>query len=738
MTKDFEPTYETVRGKGKTIQAIRAAAKEAEAIYLATDPDREGEAIAWHVLESLGGAARGKTLFRVVFHEITKKAIQAAFNKPRALDMDLVNSQQARRVLDRLVGWKVSPVLRHAFGTSLSAGRVQSVAVRLVVERERAIESFVPEQSWTLEALFARQTPAREAFGALLAALLDPADKELDPKRLPTARVHAIAAELERPALAWRVLGVESKETQRRPPPPFITSTLQQKASSALKLSPKRAMQVAQKLYERGLITYMRTDSPAVAAEAQQAAREVIASVFGPQPLPDRPPFYRSKGNAQEAHECIRPTDPKALPKQQKLAGEEAALYRLIWMRFIASQMKPALYDLTIATIQPSEGGRALPYHFHARGRVLREAGWLMVYGVQPGMEDEEETEEDDANQTLPPLLAQELVSLLELMPKEHWTQPPPRYTEPSLIKALEKEGIGRPSTYASIMDTIQQRGYVEPQGKSLVPTEAGRVVTDFLTAQFPDLLDLGFTRQMEDDLDRVAEGQIPWTTLLGGFYTPLEQRIAVARQAAASVPAAQSLAGQCPNCESPLEERHNQYGKYVTCPTCGYKPGTAQPTGRECPQCGKELLQRNSKRGPFLGCSGYPECTYTENVAGSGSKASKPLDPESAAVIGQPCPQCGKPMIERSGRYGPFAACSGYPECRFIFRSSAQAAPRKGKGKRQAPSAQGDAAAPATELPGAGEPCPKCGKVMIVKSGRYGPFVACPGYPACKYIHKG
>jgi DNA topoisomerase I len=655
----FAPSYEAARGKGKVIAQLRKAAAEADELYLATDPDREGEAIAWHVLEAVGRAVKGKPVFRVVFHEITKKAIQAAFEKPRPLDMNLVNSQQARRVLDRLVGWKVSPVLGSAFGTSLSAGRVQSVAVRLVAEREQEIQAFKPEQYWTLEARYARRTAAREEFAARLARLLLPADKELDPARLPTARVHEIAAELEPAEVEWHVRGVETKERQRRPPPPFITSTLQQKASSTLNLNPKRAMQVAQKLYEMGRITYMRTDSPSVAREAQQAARTVISEIFGDNALPSSPPFYRSKGNAQEAHECIRPTDPSLLPKNAPLSGEEAALYRLIWMRFIASQMRPALYDVTTATIEPSRAGRALPYHFHARGSVLRDVGWLAVYGVQPGAGDDED-EADEPSQVLPPLDAGEALDLRALTPEEHWTQPPPRYTEPSLIKALEKEGVGRPSTYATIMETIQKRGYVERKGKSLLPTESGRVVTGFLTAQFPDLLDIGFTRRMEDDLDRVAEGEVVWTSLLEGFYQPLEARIAAARQ----VQPAQSLAEPCPECGAPLEEKYGRYGKYRLCAACGYKPGAAKATGRSCPTCGKELMQRKSKRGPFLGCSGYPACTYTENLQ---SKGVAPQGQDNAPVEEIPCPDCGKPLVARRGRYGPFLGCSGYPACRHI-----------------------------------------------------------------------
>ncbi|MCB0076170.1 MAG: type I DNA topoisomerase [Anaerolineales bacterium] len=734
---DFAPSYHVLRGKGKTISAIRSAAKEADALYLATDPDREGEAIAWHVLEAIGTAARGKPLYRVVFGEITQRAIRAAFDKPRQLDMALVDSQQARRVLDRLVGWKVSPVLRRAFGRSLSAGRVQSVAVRLVVERERAIEAFTPEQYWTLDALFAKQQPPRDPFKGQLSALLNPAHKTFDPKKLPTEAAHAIAKRVGADGVTWRVIDVEQKETQRRPPPPFITSTMQQRASAALKMAPKQTMRSAQTLYERGLITYMRTDSPFVAQEAQQAARQVIAALFGAEALPKSPPYYRAKGNAQEAHECIRPTRPDALPKDQKLNGKEAALYRLIWQRFIASQMTPARYDLTVATIQPSEPNQPLPYHFAARGRLLRWPGWLAVYQVQAGTTESDE-EDEEAGQALPPLHSGEAVDLVELAPTEHWSQPPKRYTEPSLIKALEQEGIGRPSTYASIMDTIQQRGYVESQSKALLPTEAGRVVTDFLTRQFPDLLDLGFTRQMEEQLDHVAEGQMEWTALMADFYRPLASRIGAAQQAATEADGT-ALAEPCPECGAPLQERYSQYGKYVVCDDCGYKPGRPSETGEPCPDCGQPLVIRRSKRGPFIGCSGYPDCNYT--APAPGSNAAQPLDEESAAQLGKPCPTCGHELVQKSGRYGPFVGCSHYPDCKFIYKSSQRPPPAR---KRRGSTAKGRRSAQATDaslpvdLPGAGEPCPKCGQPMAVKSGRYGPFVACTGFPTCRHIHKG
>jgi DNA topoisomerase-1 len=677
----FVPTYEVSRGKGKVIKKIRDEARTATAIYLATDPDREGEAIAWHVLESVGAAVRKKPIYRVTFTEITQKAIRAAFKRPRKLDMALINSQQARRILDRLVGWKVSPVLRHAFGVSLSAGRVQSVAVRLVVERELEIESFQSEQSWTLDARFARQTANRSEFRARLAALLMPADKELEAKRLPTERVHAIRAELSSRQILWQVIAIQTKQTRRRPPPPFITSTLQQKASSVLKMKPRRAMQIAQKLYEKGLITYMRTDSPAVSKSAQKAAREVIASIFGPHTLPDKPPYYRAKGNAQEAHECIRPTNPTLLPKKAKLAGQEAALYRLIWMRFIASQMKPAQYDLTVVTIQPSQEWQMLPYQFEARGRVLRDPGWLTVYNVartNPNDMDDRKKDDDEDSQVLPPLQEGEQVDLRKLGANEHWTKPPSRYTEPSLIKELEKAGGGRPSTYASIMDTIQKRGYVEVKKKSLVPTQSGRAVTGFLVAQFPKLLDIGFTKQMEDNLDRVAEGQVAWQRLLTDFYRPLAERIVIAKQAAKAVPTEETLAKPCPKCGTTLETLYSRYGKYEQCPFCGYKPNAAQETGQSCPECARPLLKRKGRFGFFIGCSGYPECRYIIKSEKSSSrrKSSKRKSKANLDAANQPCPQCGKQLIVKKGRYGKFVACSGYPECKYIHKEG------KAKGK--------------------------------------------------------
>lgn len=788
VAREFAPTYEPVKGKGTVIKTLREEAEAAAEIYLATDPDREGEAIAWHIREIIARQVRGKPVYRVSFQEITRKAIQAAFAQPRQLDMSLVDSQQARRVLDRLVGWEVSPVVRRTFGTGgLSAGRVQSVAVRLVVERERTIEAFVPEEFWTLDALLAtRERPPAE-FVARLKRLDAAGDKELDPVRLPAERAKAIAAELEAPDLEWRVASVKQSERRRSPPPPFITSTLQQAASGRLGMNPKRTMKTAQALYEGGHITYHRTDSPAVSQEAQAAARVVVTELFGEAALPPKPPFYKAKGgNAQEAHECIRPTEPARLPEQAPLKGDEARLYKLIWARFIASQMAPALYDVTTAEIEIRRQSTVLPYGFRAVGSVLRVAGWLAVYGVKPGATDDEADEE--ARQALPPLAAGQLLDLRELRPEQHWTQPPPRYSEASLIKALEQHGVGRPSTYATILDTIQTRGYVERRGKLLVPTEAGRVVTDFLVERFPDLLDLEFTAQMESNLDRIAEGEVRWTELMEEFYAPFHAKVEEARGHQGP-----SLAEPCPECGAPLVTKYGRYGQYTACSACDYKPDAAKAVGRDCPECGRPLVSRKSRYGVFIGCSGYPDCRYIEKTAAGRGKGAKGSPPDDLPGVGQPCPECGQPLVAKSGRYGPFVGCSGYPTCRFILKTegsearkgtsagAGERAPRRGRGgdrgkKGSEPRADSATAGrrgarpPATdgasgrrrrtsraeavettvpartgqdetptEAPGANGvgACPECGRPLVARNGRYGPFLGCSGFPACRFTAK-
>ncbi|MBN1137474.1 MAG: type I DNA topoisomerase [Anaerolineae bacterium] len=612
----FSPRYVTAPGKLKTIQRLRQAAQGAASIYLATDPDREGEAIAWHVLQVLK-LPKGVPVHRVAFHAITPAAVQAAMDQPGPLDEHLVEAQQARRILDRLVGYQVSPLLWQRVrggragprkkGGGLSAGRVQTVALRLVVDREREIEAFVPEEYWTLEARLAQQAEEGQPAPAPFLAQLWRIGKQ-KPELKTQSDAQRIIDDLApggdlKAALWW----VESSETlckNRRPDPPFTTSTMQQAAARSLRFPPGLTMKLAQQLYEGvalgeagtvGLITYMRTDSTAVAPEAQAAAREVIERFWGANYLPARPPVYRTKvKSAQEAHEAIRPTDPQRTPKAVRpfVDDRQAALYELIWRRFIASQMADALYDVTTALIPTARGERAnrLPYLFRAVGRILVFDGFLKVYeeGRDPG------EEEAEGGGSLPPLHPGEPLDLLELIPKQHWTQPPPRYTEASLIKELEKRGIGRPSTFASMVDLIQDRGYVAKEQRFLKPTPLGFAVCDLLVGFFPDLFDYGFTSQMEDTLDEIASGRAERLATLEAFWAGLE-------------PALQKVGAEMPQVrvETPPAPARR----------AGKPSKAATPTGKTCPRCGGALFQRRGKYGPFVGCSNYPKCRYVEKA---------------------------------------------------------------------------------------------------------------------------
>ena len=724
VNNDFAPTYEISPSKTKTVKFLTEAAKKADAIYLAADPDREGEAIAWHLQELLAAAC---PVYRVTFNQITKSSVQAAFAAPRKIDYAMVDSQQTRRILDRLVGWKISPILRLKFRESLSAGRVQSVAVRLVVDREQEIDQFTPESSWSLNARLA--TKDNEEVTAKLTALLSQEDKELDPKRLPEARAKQIAGACG--DSTFNVSLVTAKETSRRPKPPFITSTLQQKASSQLKLKPKRAMSVAQKLYEEGHITYMRTDSPNVAVEAVQAARSVIAEHF-PQALPDEPPTYSAKTDAQEAHECIRPTEPALLPDKAPISGAGLALYRLIWTRFMASQMKPAIYHVVVADIAPEKRGQVLPFKFTAQGKTLMDPGWLVTRHASVAKNQNDKDDKDDKEGTLPPLQTDQILKCAKIDTREKWTKPPSRYSEPKLIAALEKAGVGRPSTYASIIETIQERGYVTDTGKSLAATEAGIAVTQFLVQHFPDLLDLDFTKQMESDLDRVAEGEIKWQSLLGQFHKTLTGHLASTKQALID----SGVLSPCPKCEGVIATLTGKFGEYQRCLSCNYKPNSATETGEKCPKCQKPLVERAGKHGKFVSCSGYPECKYNPKAT-SGSKT------------GEKCPKCSSELVERDGKHGKFISCSGYPECKYRPNGSTQTSEkcpkcqsalveRNGKyGKFVSCSGYPKCKYRPTGTKSTGEKCPKCSSELIEKKGRYGTFVGCSGYPKCKYIQK-
>ena len=656
IEKGFRPRYVTARGKQKTIQKLKEAAAHADAVYLATDLDREGEAIAWHVLAVLRSVLpKGTPVHRVTFHEITQRAIASAFERGGTLNQALIEAQQARRILDRLVGYSISPLLwKKVRGMrALSAGRVQTVALRLVVDREREIAAFVPVEYWSIEALLAqRMADASNPLGLVspqvpipfLAQLWRIADEEgqlQEPGRTNNVRLknrddaEAIVQVLE-DALYW-VDRVEQQRKPRYPWPPFTTSSMQQAAAKALHFSPQLTMRVAQQLYEGvalgeeghvGLITYMRTDSTYVAPEAQAAAREVIAHYWGEAYLPDVPPAYKTRvKSAQEAHEAIRPTDPHRTPKglQPYLDEKQHRLYELIWRRFVASQMKPALYDVTTAYIPTAREVREnrLPYLFRAQGRVCVFEGFLKVYEERQDVGEEQEEEE-----ALPPLTAGEWLDLLELIPRQHWTQPPPRYTEASLIKELERRGIGRPSTFAGMVALIQDRGYVRRENRVLIPTELGFAVCDMLVVSFADLFDYGFTARMEDQLDDIANDRAGRLATLerfwAGFYPTLEQ-----------------ARGEMPQVR--------------------IEKARPQPTGQVCPECGGDLVQRKGRYGTFVGCANYPKCKYVQRRPRA-----------SPRPAGRACPQCGGDLLVRSGRYGSFIGCSNYPTCTYKEKTSA------------------------------------------------------------------
>ncbi len=617
IANGFAPDYEVTAEKGKTVAALRKAVREADTVLLATDPDREGEAIAWHIAVATG-IAHGRAR-RVVFHEITQRAVQAAVAAPRPLDMALVDAQQARRVLDRLVGYTLSPVLWAKVGKGLSAGRVQSVALRLVVERERAIAAFVPVEYWTLDADLAKR-PADDPAGHFRARLVAIGKEGA---ALPTRdRAEAVVRALD--GAAYKVLTLRAKQTPRRPAAPFTTSTLQQEASRKLGWGAKATMAVAQQLYEgvalgaagqTGLITYMRTDATQVAAEAQAEARTFIARQWGDRFVPATAPRYANKvQGAQEAHEAIRPTATMRTPKSIRphLSPQQDQLYTLIWRRFVASQMAPALADRTTAEIATGRDGKRLPFLFRAEGSLITFPGFLEVY--REGLDDNQRDALDD--KTLPPLTEGELLDVRGLLPEQHFTEPPHRYTEATLVKTLEARGIGRPSTYAAIMSTIIDRGYIEKDGKSMRPSELGCAVSDLLVAQFPDVVDPGFTSRLEAQLDDVAAGKQRWVPVLAEFYGPFAESVARAARLPSGPPIARPARAATGGAG-----HVRQFG--AKRPTTGrVRKGTGtrnapRTTGVPCPSC-KEgtLVERRANGSPqtFYGCSAYPTCRFTTN----------------------------------------------------------------------------------------------------------------------------
>jgi DNA topoisomerase-1 len=657
IKRNFAPQYVPVRSKAKTLEELKRAAKRASALYVATDPDREGEAIGWHVAQELRLPA--DRVYRVLFNEITERAVKAAFRQPGRIDQKKVDAQQARRVLDRLVGYKLSPLLWERVRRGLSAGRVQSVAVRLICEREEEIRAFTPQEYWSLHAQLAAAVPPEFA-----ATLREKAGKKIVPAN--EAETRAIMTELE--GLPFVVKAVERGERRRNPAPPFITSTLQQDAARKLRFSASRTMMVAQQLYEGveidkggpvGLITYMRTDSPRVAADAQVAAREVIAARYGAETLPDRPPAYRARKTAQEAHEGIRPTLLDHPPERvaRHLTRDQLALYRLVWERFLASQMRAAIYDTL--TVDVAAG----PYLFRALGSALRTPGFMAVYIEAPD-ESAAAADEEAEVSGLPPLEVGQRLGLVRLDPKQHFTQPPPRYTEASLVKELEEKGIGRPSTYAQILTTIQKRGYVHRDRGALSPTELGEMVNGLLVEAFPDLINVPFTAQMEESLDEIEEGERRWVETVREFYRRFAKDLEQAEESMDDLKRGKRTEEPCPKCgEGMLLERWGRFGRFLACeryPECKYTRNVGestqpepQPAGIACDLCGRPMVFKDGRFGRFIACSGYPEC-----------RSTKPI------TIGIACPQegCGGELTERRSKRGkPYFGCSSFPTCRFV-----------------------------------------------------------------------
>jgi len=655
---DFAPKYIVPRDKKDVVRQLTDASNRARRVYLATDPDREGEAISWHLLEAMELAP--ERYRRVEFHEITSDAVRDAFNHPRDIDMRLVNAQQGRRVLDRLVGYKISPILWKKIRRGLSAGRVQSVALKIVVDREREIESFAPQEYWTIDARLAKATdPDESSFGARLAGL--PGTKKADIGT--TEQAERVAAELRR--AAYSVREVRRKQQTRRPAPPFTTSTLQQEASRRFGFSAKRTMAVAQQLYEglsipgegqAGLITYMRTDSLNVAQVARDEARRLIAGRFGADFVPSQPRFYKTKSKgAQEAHEAIRPTsasrDPSAIRKS--LTPDQAKLYGLIWQRFIASQMADAVFDQVSVDIDAGVDTQVQPYLLRASASHMRFPGFRQVY-----IEGRDVEEDEDAEKSLPELIAGDPLRLLDVKPDQHFTEPPPRYTEATLVKALEDNGIGRPSTYAPIMSTIQDRGYVKKDGRALKPEELGLVVSDMLTERFPGVVDVRFTARMEDELDEVASGERTWPPVVMEFYAPLEKELA----AAADAPRIEQATDQtCDKCGKPMILRWGRFGQFYACsgfPECKNtaplegEAGQPEATDETCDVCASAMVVKRGRFGQFLACSRYPEC-----------KGSRPI----LKKVGVACPKDGGDIVEKRTKRGrTFYSCANYPECDF------------------------------------------------------------------------
>jgi DNA topoisomerase-1 len=732
IKNDFETDYVVIPGKEKVVARLKKLAASADAIYLAPDPDREGEAIAAHLAFELDGNGKKKKakkakkgepaapprIQRVTFNEITKRAVQAAFEHPRAIDQNLVDAQQARRVLDRLVGYQVSPLLWDKVRRGLSAGRVQTVALRLIVEREREIKAFEKKEYWTIDAHLAASKPP--AFDA---RFVGKGEEKVEVTNGEDAE--KIRAALEK--ADWVVRSVDKKERRRNAAPPFTTSKLQQDSSRKLRFSVKRSMMIAQRLYEGvelgsdeglvGLITYMRTDSTRVAPEAIQEVREYVGKEYGPTYLPETPNTFKEKKDSQGAHEAIRPTSAMRHPDQLKhyLKEDEFKVYKLIWQRFVASQINPAVFDQTTVDIDAKNGNEV--FWFRVTGSVLKFDGFLRVYEESKEGKDEED---EELKHKLPALEAGQKLTLKELKPEQHFTEPPPRYNEASLVKELEERGIGRPSTYAAILSTIQERQYVQKVGGKFSPTEIGLVVTDLLVENFRDIFDVQYTARLEEELDEIEEGKETWTDTLAEFYKKFQKDLKYAEKHMENIKRMEKPTDEkCERCGAPLVIKWGKHGSFYACSTYDKEdPNTCtftkenpinlpdldsadvQETTQEeyCENCGRVMVLKRGRFGQFMACTGYPDCKTTRRLDQGKKVPDIPLD--------ELCPKCGRNMMIRHGRYGEFTTCSGYPECKYVKQNFI------------------------------GVKCPECkdGELVEKRARKGNTFYGCGNYPNCKF----
>ena len=715
VDKNFEPHYEVIEGKKKLIAELKAAAKGVESVYLAADPDREGEAICYHLQEELNGSKKGPKFYRVMFNEITANAIKKAFEKPGSVNLHLVDAQQARRVLDRLVGYKISPLLWDKVRRGLSAGRVQTVALRLIVDREREIRAFIKREYWTIDVqLNAKKPPV------LTARFTKKNDEAIE---LPDeGATKGLLDQLD--AAKYLVHSVSTKEKKRNPVPPFITSTLQQEASRKLRFSVKRTMMLAQRLYEGvelgtegsvGLITYMRTDSTRVSQDALDEVRGLIKDRYGAPFVPESPNVYKSKKDAQDAHEAIRPSSARRTPDEMApyLQEDEMKLYRLIWMRFVASQMMPAVFDQTTIDVAAT-GKDGATYMFRATGSVPKFKGFLEVY--EEG-KDQKDSDDEELKNRLPLVAEGEELRFKSIEPEQHFTEPPPRFNEATLVKELESDGVGRPSTYASILSTIQEREYVKKDGGKFVPTELGMVVTDLLLENFKNLFDITYTARMEVELDEIEEGKMDWREAMSEFYERFQKDLEHAERHMTDIKRMEEPTGEsCEKCGKPMVIKWGKFGKFIACtgyPECSntreLPPDPASAEGlteqdaeEYCENCGRVMVLKKGRFGQFYACSGYPDCKTTKQIGGTQKKSDVPLD--------EKCPQCSSNLVLKNGRFGEFTACSTYPKCKYVKQKTI------------------------------GVPCPNCseGEVVERRSKKGKTFFGCNRYPECDFVAWG